>query len=152
MALKRSPSLNYERLHTFVANEDLSGKVYTFVKIVAEGKIENVDTAGAMTVGVLIHGAVKDKACEVLTEPGARVILKLGAAAGKAALPAGTFLKADASGAAVAEATADDATTLFHAVVVGEGLAAGGTAAAANAHAGKFVEAIFMPNTSNITT
>ncbi len=150
MTLKKSPSLNYERLQTFVAGEDLSKEAYTFVKIHTDGSVKNVDTAGAMTVGVLINGAVKDKDCEILTEPGTRVILKLGSAAGNSAIAQGTFLKSDGDGAAVAEATADDATTLFHAVVVGEGLAA--DTSGTHAHAGKFVEAIFTPNTSNITT
>lgn len=144
MALKTSPSLNYERLTAFPAGEDLTGDEYTLVKLNATGKIIKVAASGATCLGVLINAGKEDATVGVLTEYGQRVILKVGTTS--EVIAAGTRLIADSeaatNGAVIPQASsANGETDGHHAIVVGSGVSG------ATAKKGKFVEAIFIPNT-----
>ena len=139
MALTKSPTLNYEKLHVFPAAVDLSAKAYHFVKMSATG-VTNVNTAQSGSVlGVLINAGPSGADVEVLTEPGTRIILQVGTTTDGFAI--GDRVTTDAAGAAIKQTTDGDANC-FHAVVVNSQATAD-----TGAKAGKFIECIYTPNT-----
>jgi len=137
-AAKPSPVANYERLQALEGGEDLSTSEYTFGALSATG-VKKVTTAnGAVQCIIVKGGKTAGDTCEVLTEYGQRMPIKIGTTS--AAIATGDKVKVDANGAALPSVAGDAAGTHYHGVVVGEGIA--GT----DAKAGKFVDIIFLPN------
>jgi len=147
MALRKSPSMNYERLQALSASADMEVS-YRFVKFTNDSDGE-VALAGADedVHGVLIHGGKAGKTVEVLIEHGARVILEMDENLAQANIQAGQRLGVAANGRAkTVAAGAQDAP--YHAVVVGEGILSTQLDGTPANNDGVFVEAIFLPNTT----
>jgi len=137
-AAKPSPVATYERLQALEGGEDLSTSEYTFGALSATG-VKKVSTTGNDAHCVIIKGGkTAGETCEVLTEFGQRIPIKLGTTS--VAIATGDMIKSDNTGAGLPAGTGDANGTHYHGVVVGEGIA--GT----SAKAGKYVDIIFMPS------
>ena len=144
MAIQKSSSFNYRNLMSFTAGADLSKSKYRFVKLNNDGEVvpelcRYLCGAHENTIGVVIIPGKQDEVVSVLTQPGTKCVIEVGATSDQ--LPPGTRVTTAASGKALPQGSGKTDNNLHHGVILEDGIKN------TDAKAGKYVTILFLPNT-----
>ena len=138
-SVKNSPSNNYQRLTTHKAGADLTDKEWSFVEMGADG-VELADNGSDVVIGILHIGNKSDNNVSVLSEYGARSMVRVKKGN---VLAVGDQITSDVNGEARKVVNGDK---LFHGVVVDTGITAADNPND-NTHAGRLINIQLQPNT-----